>query len=153
MSTASITFPPRGSNEEIEEGLTLTPKFDSNGLIPCITQDAETNEICMFAFMNAEALALTIETGDIHYYSRSRNKLWRKGEQSGHTQKVVEIRVDCDQDVVLIKARLTGPAACHVGYKSCFFRALADVSPKSGLGLKVIEDGKTFDPAEVYGKK
>lgn len=153
MSNAILTFSPRGSKAEIEEGLILTPKFDTNGLIPCITQDIETNEICMFAFMNAEALALTIETGDIHYYSRSRNKLWRKGEESGHTQKVIEIRVDCDQDVVLIKSRLAGPASCHVGYKSCFYRALEDISPQSNLALKVIEDGKAFDPAEVYGKK
>ena len=143
------TFPSRTTTQEIELGATLQPKFGPNGLIPCITADATTNEVLMFAFMNAEALAETIKTGRATYWSRSRNKLWVKGEESGHVQNVRELRVDCDQDVVLLKVENVGGAACHNGYRSCFYRRLAD--PKA-LRLELTE-ARVFDPATVYKKK
>ncbi len=146
------TFTPRGEKPEIEEGARFQPKFDDAGLIPCITQDVTTGEILMFAFMNAEALKETIRTGIAHYYSRSRRKLWKKGESSGHLQRIEEIRTDCDQDVVLIKVKPAGPA-CHVGYPTCFYRKLT-VSAKAGepVGLSAEGMSKVFDPDAVYGK-
>lgn len=136
----------RTSKEEIETGKKLQPKFDASGLIPCITTDAHSNEVLMFAFMNAEALQRTIETGKATYFSRSRNKLWVKGESSGQTQRVVEIRSDCDQDVILLKVDM-GPngAACHTGYRSCFYRKL-------DANREFVHDGgeRVFDPKEVY---
>ena len=123
-----------------------TIKFDDKGLVAAIAQDAETDEILMFAWMNRESLGLTIETRKAHYYSRSRQKLWLKGETSGHVQIVDEIRVDCDADTILIKVRQEG-AACHKGYRSCFYRKTED-------GQKwEITDKDLFDPEEVYGKK
>jgi len=130
-------------------GLALQPKFDENGLIPCITTDVHTNEVLMFAFMNKEALELTIETGKVTYFSRSRGKLWVKGESSGQVQKLRELRTDCDQDVILCKADIGEKgASCHNGYKSCFYRKLdADTN-------ELVYDGgePLFDPDEVYGK-
>jgi phosphoribosyl-AMP cyclohydrolase len=118
----------------------------TNGMIPVIAQDHKTNEVLMMAFMNKEAWELTLKTGDVHYYSRSRNKLWKKGESSGNIQKVKEIRVDCDNDCLLIKIEQIGGAACHTGYRSCFYR----VVEKGNL----IESGvKVFDPEKVYGDK
>ena len=107
---------------DIEEGTRLLPKFDADGLITAVATDAATGEVLMVAHMNAEALAKTIATGDAHYFSRSRKKLWRKGEESGHTQRVIEIRVDCDQDAVWLRVEQTGPGACHTGRRSCFYR-------------------------------
>ncbi|MDX2238633.1 MAG: phosphoribosyl-AMP cyclohydrolase [Hyphomonadaceae bacterium] len=107
---------------DIETTLRLQPRFDAAGLIAAVAQDAETGEVLMLAWMNAEALRLTLETGQATYWSRSRGTLWRKGEESGHTQAVVEVRVDCDQDAVLLRVRQTG-AACHTGARSCFYRA------------------------------
>jgi phosphoribosyl-AMP cyclohydrolase len=121
-----------------------TAKFDDKGLITGIVQDADTGEVLMLAHLNREALEKTIETGKIHFYSRSRNKLWVKGEESGHTQELVEIRVDCDQDAVLLKARQK-VAACHDGYRSCFYRR---VEPKTGE-LTVVEK-RVFDPGSAY---
>ncbi len=116
-----------------------------NGLVPAIAQDEKTGEILMMAFMNKESWELTLKTGIAHYWSRSRNELWKKGESSGHIQKVKEIRVDCDNDTILLKVEQVGDAACHTGYRSCFFRLL-----KNG---EFIEDGvKIFDPDEVYKK-
>lgn len=109
------------SQSDQEEGLTLTPKFDSAGLVTCVTTDASSGDVLMVAHMNAEALRRTIESGDAWYYSRSRQALWRKGETSGHVQKVRELRIDCDQDAVWIKVEQTGPA-CHTGRRSCFYR-------------------------------
>lgn len=143
------TFPARTTTPEIELGRTLQPKFGSDGLIPCITTDSATNEVLMFAFMNAEALAHTISTGRAAYWSRSRNKLWIKGEESGRFQTVKELRVDCDQDVVLLKVENVGGAACHNGYRSCFYRRLSD--PKK-LTLEFTGE-RVFDPATVYKKK
>ena len=147
MSTSP--FPPRTTTPEIELGTTLQPKFGPDGLIPCITTDATTHEVLMFAFMNAEALAQTIKTKRATYWSRSRNKLWVKGEESGHAQLVKELCVDCDQDVVLLKVENVGGAACHNGYRSCFYRRLAD---DAALRLE-FTGPRVFDPAAVYKKK
>jgi phosphoribosyl-AMP cyclohydrolase len=118
-------FTPRGSKDAVEEGLAFQPKFDADGLIPAIVTEAETGEVLMFAWMNAEALALTLDTGLGHFWSRSRRALWKKGEVSGNTLKVVEMRTDCDQDVVWMRARLEGDGvACHTGRESCFYRLI-----------------------------
>ncbi len=152
MSDDTCNFPSRGEKSTIEEGLEFMPKFDQDGLVPCICQEAASGQILMFAYMNREALALTISTGEAHYYSRSRGKLWRKGESSGHTQRVKEMLTDCDQDVILIKVDTGGAAACHTGYHSCFFRKLAGTDTAPFRLEKVIAD-RQFDPGEVYGKK
>ena len=134
---------------DIEEGTRLLPKFDADGLITAVATDAATGELLMVAHMNAEALAKTIATGDAHYYSRSRKKLWRKGEESGHTQRVIEIRVDCDQDAVWLRVEQTGPGACHTGRRSCFYRAVP--LGKSGEAtLEFRNADKAFDPADAY---
>jgi len=142
-------FPPRGTLVEIEEGAQLQPKFDEHGLIPCVTQDATTREVLMVGVMNAEALALTIATGEAHYWSRSRGNLWRKGEQSGLIQRVVRLLIDDDQDCVLLQVRIDGGASCHVGYRSCFFRALAQLGSETDLTLEFLEQEKVFDPLKV----
>ncbi len=145
-------FPPRGSADEIEEGLAFQPKFDADGLIACVATDARTGEVLMVAHMNAQALQETIETGEAWYFSRSRKALWRKGESSGHVQRVVELRVDCDQDSVWIKVEQEGPGACHTGRRSCFYRVLP--SGKAGaMKLTFRGEGRAFDPGKVYGKK
>jgi phosphoribosyl-AMP cyclohydrolase len=113
------------NNNDREEGLKFQPKFDASGLVTCVATDATTSEVLMVAYMNAESLRKTIESGDAWYFSRSRNALWRKGETSGHTQRVVEMRMDCDQDAVWIKVEQVG-AACHTGRHSCFYRAVKD---------------------------
>jgi phosphoribosyl-AMP cyclohydrolase len=111
------------NTEALERGDRLTPRFDAAGLAPCVATDADTGEVLMLAYMNAEALELTLSTGEAHYWSRSRGELWRKGATSGQVQRVVELRVDCDQDAVWIKVRPQGDGrACHVGYRSCFYR-------------------------------
>jgi phosphoribosyl-AMP cyclohydrolase len=134
-------FTPRGTPDEIENGVTFMPKFDADGLIPVITQDATSGEVLMFAWMNAEALARTIETGEAWYWSRSRNGFWRKGETSGQTQTVRDIRIDCDQDVLLLKVDVGGDGgACHVGYRSCFFRSLPFGPSNTALTLRIAAD-------------
>ena len=130
----------------IEEGLVFTPRFDAAGLIPAIAQDADTGDILMVAYMNEESLALTVQTGNAVYYSRSRQKLWKKGEQSGHVQRVREIYVDCDGDTILLKVEQAGGAACHKGYQSCFFRQW-DGKEFQTVGRRV------FDPQQVYDNK
>ena len=113
------------SRQEIEEGAVLAPKFDRNGLIPAVAQHAETGEILMLAYMNAEALQKTLETGKAHYWSRSRQSLWLKGETSGQTQEVTDLLIDCDQDTVVLKVLPQGNGGCcHVGYRTCFFRSV-----------------------------
>jgi phosphoribosyl-AMP cyclohydrolase len=141
-------FAEPGSTKEVEDGRALTPKFDADGLVSCVTTDAQSGEVLMVAHMNAQALAQTIATGDAWYYSRSRKKLWRKGEESGHTQRVVEMRIDCDQDAVWIKVEQQGPGACHTGRRSCFYR----VVPLGGDGAVTLAfDGeRAFDPKSVY---
>jgi phosphoribosyl-AMP cyclohydrolase len=120
-------FPQAVSAHDLERGETLAPRFDASGLIAAVAIDADRGEVLMLAWMNAQALALTIETGEAHYYSRSRQALWKKGETSGQVQTVVEIRIDCDQDAVLLKVRPQGDGgACHVGFRSCFYRVVED---------------------------
>jgi phosphoribosyl-AMP cyclohydrolase len=152
---SSFIFPARTVTADIELGTTLQPKFGSDGLIPCITTDHVTNEVLMFAFMNAEALAHTIKTKKATYWSRSRNKLWVKGEESGNAQLVKELRVDCDQDVILLKVENVGGAACHNGYQSCFYRKLVDnVTAADPASMKLeFSARRIFDPATVYKKK
>ena len=149
----SYEFAERGSTREIEEGATLAPKFDADGLVTCVTTDAASGELLMVAHMNAEAFARTIESGEAWYYSRSRRRLWRKGESSGHVQRVSEMRIDCDQDAVWIKVNQEGPGACHTGRRTCFYRAVPlGKAPDSSLVLQ-FRDGKAFDPSKVYGAK
>lgn len=149
----SRIFATRETIEQVEEGDELAPKFDANGLIPAITTDADTGEVLMLGYMNVEALEKTIATGEAHYYSRSRQKVWHKGATSGLVQKIRELRVDDDQDAVWLRVDVSGNgASCHVGYRSCFYRsvptgAVADAPVK----LNFEEDEKTFDPEEVYG--
>jgi phosphoribosyl-AMP cyclohydrolase len=118
----------------------------AGGLVPAVAQDADTGEVLMLAWMNREAFEETVRTGRAVYYSRSRGRLWRKGEESGHVQEVREVYVDCDADTVLLKVKQLGGAACHEGYKSCFFRRV------TGDGLTVVGQ-RVFDPATVYGPK
>ena len=132
------------ANPKIEEGLELSPKFDSNGLITAISQDAKTGQILMVAYMNKEALDLTIQTGRAVFYSRSRKKIWKKGEESGHFQKVQQILVDCDQDCLVLKVSVDA-GQCHVGYDSCFYRVIDNDK------LKFVAE-KTYDPKEAYKK-
>jgi phosphoribosyl-AMP cyclohydrolase len=119
------TFPTATTTAELERGSVLAPKFDANGLVAAIAVDARSGQVLMLAWMNAEALQATLDTGEVHYFSRSRNALWKKGETSGQIQKLVELRVDCDQDAVLLKVHVQGDGgACHVGFRSCFYRAV-----------------------------
>lgn len=142
MSTSADTY-------DLEEGLWLRPKFDAAGLVTCVTTDAATGDVLMVAHMNDEALRRTIASGEAWYYSRSRRALWRKGESSGNIQRVVEMRVDCDQDAVWIRVEQAGGAACHTGRHSCFYRAAI----QGGDGrLALVDADKVFDPAQVYGK-
>jgi phosphoribosyl-AMP cyclohydrolase len=135
------------ADKNIEEGLGFVPKFDSNGLITAIAQDAATGQVLMVAYMNDEALGLTLTTGNAVYYSRSRKKLWRKGEESGHVQKVKEVLVDCDQDCLILKVAVD-QGQCHVGYQSCFYRKV-----KAGTTEQLeLVAAKVYDPAEAYKK-
>ncbi len=122
----SQLFPTAPDKATLERGALLAPRFDAAGLVAAVAQHADTGEVLMLAWMNDEALRLTLETGQAHYFSRSRNELWKKGETSGQLQDVVELRVDCDQDAVLLKVRPRGDGgACHVGFRSCFYRVAA----------------------------
>lgn len=142
MSTSDIN--------DIEEGLEFRPKFDTAGLVTCVVTDAGTSDVLMVAHMNDEALRRTIASGEAWYFSRSRNALWRKGETSGHTQRVVEMRTDCDQDAVWIKVEQIG-AACHTGRKSCFYRKVeAGGADKGGAKLSFVDAARLFDPKTVY---
>jgi phosphoribosyl-AMP cyclohydrolase len=144
-------FAQRGSTQEVEEGHALAPKFDADGLVTCVATDARSGEVLMVAHMNADALARTIATGEAWYFSRSRHRLWRKGETSGHGQRVVEMRVDCDQDAVWIKVEQVGPGACHTGRRSCFYRAVPLGSgADAALKLEFRDADKAFDPNDVY---
>ena len=136
-------------SRDVEEGLALTPKFDRDGLVTCVATDAATGELLMVAHMNAEALAKTIASGEAWYFSRSRQKLWRKGESSGHVQRVVEMRVDCDQDAVWIRVEQAGPGACHTGRRSCFYRAVP-LGQSGAVTLEFRDAEKAFDPQAVY---
>ena len=135
---------------DIEEGLAFQPKFDASGLVTCVATDAGTGEVLMVAHMNDEALRKTIATGEAWYFSRSRNSLWRKGETSGHVQRIVEMRMDCDQDAIWIRVEQTG-AACHTGRRSCFYRAVT--AGESGTRLSFVNADRLFDPKAVYRKE
>jgi phosphoribosyl-AMP cyclohydrolase len=146
-------FVPPGSTAEVEEGQVFSPKFDADGLIICVVVDARTNELLMVAHMDAVALARTIESGDAWFYSRSRATLWRKGETSGHVQRVIEIRVDCDQDALLLRVEQAVAGACHTGRRSCFYRSLNLGQPDNRpVALTFVDADKVFDPDKVYGK-
>lgn len=149
------------SKKELEEGLKFTPRFDVDGLIPCITTSASDGDVLMFAFMNREAVDQTIKTGEVHYWSRSRQCLWHKGATSGYTQRVVEMRTDCDQDCIWVKVEVNVPegsdihadTACHTGRKSCFYRQI-ETGPNASVetDMQFIDAEKLFDPDEVYKK-
>lgn len=137
------------STHDIEEGLALLPKFDADGLVTAVVTDAGNGDVLMVAHMNAEALARTIETGEAWYFSRSRKKLWKKGETSGHVQRVQELRVDCDQDALWLKVVQEGEGACHTGRRSCFYRA-APLGQTGAVKLEFRDAERKFDPAAVY---
>ena len=135
-------------SNDIEEGLKFRPKFDAAGLVTCVATDASTGDVLMVAHMNDEALRKTIASGEAWYFSRSRQSLWRKGESSGHTQRVVEMRLDCDQDAIWIRVEQSG-AACHTGRRSCFYRAVT-AGEGGAAGLSFVDADRLFDPAKVY---
>ena len=157
MSVSPARFQDRKSIEQVEEGNDLAPKFDDRGLITVVTTDADTGEVLMQGYMNAEALQLTISSGEAHYYSRSRQVLWHKGATSGLVQTVRELLVDDDQDCIWLRVDVAGGASCHVGYRSCFYRKVpvgADFEAKQADGqveLEWTETEKVFDPEDVYG--
>jgi len=145
-------FKKRDNIKEVEEGKYLSPKFDENGLIPVITTDFQTGDILMHGYMNDEALKKTIETKEVHYWSRSRKKIWRKGQVSGFVQIVKEIRIDDDQDSVWLSVDIGNGASCHVGYRSCFYRSipLGTIKNEEELEMEFKEKKKIFDPKKVY---
>ncbi len=143
-------FAERTSIEQVEEGLELAPKFDEHGLIPVITTDFESGEVLMQGYMNTEALRKTIELAEAVYWSRSRECLWHKGATSGLVQTVREMRIDDDQDCIWLRVDVQGGASCHVGYRSCFYRAVR-IGTQAGQSLEFRETEKVFDPQAVYG--
>jgi len=145
-------FKKRDNIREVEEGKYLSPKFDENGLIPVITTDFQTGDILMHGYMNDEALKKTIETKEAHYWSRSRKKIWHKGQVSGFVQIVKEIRIDDDQDSVWLSVDIGSGASCHVGYRSCFYRSipLGKIKNEEELEMEFKEKEKIFDPKKVY---
>ena len=145
-------FKKRDNIKEVEEGKYLSPKFDENGLIPVVTTDFQTGDILMHGYMNDEALKKTIETKEVHYWSRSRKKIWRKGQVSGFVQIVKEIRIDDDQDSVWLSVDIGNGASCHVGYRSCFYRSipLGKIKNEKELEMEFKEKKKIFDPKKVY---
>ena len=145
-------FKKRDNIREVEEGKYLSPKFDENGLIPVITTDFQTGDILMHGYMNDEALKKTIETKEAHYWSRSRKKIWHKGQVSGFVQIVKEIRIDDDQDSVWLSVDIGSGASCHVGYRSCFYRSipLGKIKNEKELEMEFKEKKKIFDPKKVY---
>jgi phosphoribosyl-AMP cyclohydrolase len=146
-------FAPRGGKAEVEEGLEFSPKFDADGLIPALAMDATTREPLMLAYMNAESLRRTLEIGEAVYWSRSRKEFWHKGATSGHTQKIVEIRTDCDQDALILMVEQIGAGACHTGRGSCFYRKVVATGNDGSAKLEWTGPGKSFDPDDVYGKR
>lgn len=147
---AMRNFLPRLSVEQVEEGHDLAPRFDASGLISVVTTDASNGEVLMMGVMNAEALRLSIATGEAHYWSRSRQCLWHKGATSGLIQRIVEMRIDDDQDAIWLRVAIDGGASCHVGYRSCFYRAVP-IGPDDTAALTFTETEKVFDPVVVYG--
>ena len=151
MADNPSPFATASSAHEAEEGRAFAPKFDADGLVTCVATDAKSGDVLMVAHMNADALQRTIASGDAWYFSRSRQALWRKGESSGHVQRVVEMRIDCDQDAVVIKVEQAGPGACHTGRRSCFYRAVP-LGKAGAVTLEFRDGDKTFDPKKVYGE-
>jgi phosphoribosyl-AMP cyclohydrolase len=152
MTERPIEFQARVTVEQVEESTDLAPRFDDRGLITAVTTDASSGELLMQGYMNAEALRLTIETGEAHYYSRSRKSLWHKGATSGLVQKVRDLMIDDDQDCIWLKVDVAGGASCHVGYRSCFYRRVPMGSAGNDvLRLEFTDSEKVFDPDEVYG--
>jgi phosphoribosyl-AMP cyclohydrolase len=153
---SSTLFGERKTVEQVEEGSDLAPKFDAGGLIPVVTTDHGSGELLMHAYMNSEALTRTIETGEAHYFSRSRQAIWHKGATSGLVQKVVELLIDDDQDCVWLRVDVAGGASCHVGYRSCFYRKIpnsalrGNAAPDEVVELEFTETEKVFDPEEMY---
>ena len=145
-------FKKRDNIKEIEEGKYLEPKFDENGLIPVITSDFKNGDILMHGYMNNESLKKTIETKEAHYWSRSRKKIWHKGQISGFTQKVKEIRIDDDQDSIWLIVDIGSGASCHVGYRSCFYRSipLGKIKNTEEIEMEFKEKKKIFDPKKIY---
>lgn len=147
-------FAERTDKKAVEESLLFMPKFDEAGLIPAIVTDWGTGELLMVAYMNAESLRMTLEIGEAVYYSRSRRELWHKGATSGMTQKVREIRVDCDQDALWVRVEQVGGAACHTGRRTCFYRAVdRSAGTDEPARLRMVVEEQVFDPEKVYGKK
>ena len=148
-------FKKRENVAAIEEGKLLSPKFDKNGLIPVVTTDSKTGEVLMHSYMNSEALKKTIETKEAYYWSRSRKEVWHKGETSGFVQKVVEMRIDDDQDSIWMSVDIGDGASCHVGYKSCFYRSitLGKIENTEKIKIDFKEKKKKFDPEVVYKNK
>ena len=146
-----LATPSGDDKKTIERGLGFCPKFDAAGLITAVTVDADGGDVLMVAFMNEESLAHTLAIREAVYFSRSRQKLWHKGATSGHTQEVVEIRTDCDQDALVLRVRQKGPGCCHAGYGSCFYRSvpLASEQKSDQLELRQIAE-PTYDPNDVY---
>jgi len=145
-------FKKRDNIKEVEEGKYLEPKFDENGLIPVITTDFKTGEVLMHGYMNEESLKKTIETKEAHYWSRSRKKIWHKGQLSGFVQKIKEIRIDDDQDSIWLTVDIGKGASCHVGYRSCFYRSipLGKIKNTKELQMEFKENKKIFDPKKIY---
>jgi phosphoribosyl-AMP cyclohydrolase len=153
-SAKPLRFAAGLPDNEVEEGRVFAPKFDRDGLITCVVTDAGTGDILMLAHMNDEALVRTIESAEAWFFSRSRQALWRKGESSGHSLRVVEMRVDCDQDALWIRVEQQGPGACHTGRRSCFYRTLPLKGPAGpGMKLEFRDAERVFDPGRVYGKR
>ena len=148
-------FKKRDNIKEVEEGKLLSPKFNENGLIPVITTDFKTGDILMHGYMNDESLKKTIETKEAHYWSRSRKKIWHKGQTSGFVQKVKEMRIDDDQDSIWLSVDIGNGASCHVGYRSCFYRSipLGKIKNTQELEIEFKEKEKIFDPKVVYKDK
>ena len=157
MSDTAVKFQERMTVEQVEEGDDLAPKFDDRGLITVVTTDADSGELLMQGYMNAEALRLSIETGEAHYWSRSRQVLWHKGATSGFVQRIRELLVDDDQDCIWLRVEVEGGASCHVGYRSCFYRRVptgseyAERATDGHVDLVWTDTQKVFDPEEVYG--
>ena len=144
-------FAPRGDKQAIEHGSAFQPKFDNDGLIVCVVTDADDGTVLMVGYMNADALARTLETGEACYWSRSRQSFWKKGETSGQIQKVVEILTDCDQDALVLRVRVAGNGAtCHVGYRSCFYRTVVR-QDDGAVSVTSNGDRRVYDPKDVYG--
>jgi len=147
MNRKAFTNQEELKKKEIELGPVFAPKFNGDGLIPCITVDHISNEVLMFAWMDKKALELTLSTGKATYYSRSRGKIWVKGESSGFEQRVEQILVDCDQDVIQLRVLVRGEGTCHNGYRSCFYRAVVKDNPAK---LEFVIDGRSFNPDKIY---